>query len=182
MAEKETKERKEKGSNPMRNISIEKITLNVGAGKDPKRLEKGLLLIKHVTGKSPVKTITTKRIAQWGLRPGLPIGCKITLREEKHHELLKRLIQAVDSKFHETNFDEEGNISFGIKEYIDIPGVKYSPEIGIMGMQVCIRLKRPGLRITKRKLVRRSMPRNHRIAREEAVEFMKKKFNIIVEE
>lgn len=64
--------------NPMRNIRIEKVTLNIGAGKDQNKLDKARLLLKAITGIEPVKTVTQKRIPGWGLRPGLPIGCKIT--------------------------------------------------------------------------------------------------------
>ena len=70
--------------NPMQQVRIGKLTLNIGAGKDPSKLEKGLTLIKSITGIEPLKTVTTKRIAEWGLRPGLPIGCKLTLRKKQH--------------------------------------------------------------------------------------------------
>ena len=69
--------------NAMKTIKIEKVTLNVGAGKDVAVLEKGMKLIKHLTGLDPVKTYTQKRIQAWGLRPGLPIGCKITIRDRQ---------------------------------------------------------------------------------------------------
>ena len=74
--------------NPMQVPRIEKITLNVGAGKDQARLEKGVALLKMITGIDPVKTVTAKRIPGWGLRPGLPIGCKLTLRKQKTGEIL----------------------------------------------------------------------------------------------
>ena len=64
-------------------VRIEKITLNVGAGKEQSRLDKGFLLLKELTGVTPVKTVTQKRIPTWGLRPGLPIGAKVTLRGEE---------------------------------------------------------------------------------------------------
>ena len=64
--------------NPMKKVRIEKITLNIGSGKDTSKLDKGILLIKTITGIAPVKTITKKRIPSWGLRPGLPIGAKLT--------------------------------------------------------------------------------------------------------
>ena len=67
----------------MKDIRIEKVTLNIGAGKDQAKLEKGMKLIKNITGLSPVKTHSKKRIPEWGIRPGLPIGCKITLRNKK---------------------------------------------------------------------------------------------------
>ena len=168
--------------NLMRQISIEKVTLNIGAGKDQTKLEKGLKLIKSIADHTPVKTFTKKRIQEWGLRPGLPIGCKLTLRKKKALDLLKRLLEAKDNTLQISNLDNEGNISFGISEYIDIPGVNYDPDIGIMGLQVCITLKRKGFRIRRRILKRRVIPRKHRIKKEEAIDFMKNTFNLKVGE
>jgi large subunit ribosomal protein L5 len=168
--------------NPMREISIEKVTLNIGAGKDQAKLEKGIKLISSIAGKSPVKTFAKKRIQEWGLRPGLPIGCKLTLRKVGASELLKRMLEARDNMLNKTNIDNEGNISFGIKEYIDIPGVNYDPNIGIMGLQVCITLRRHGFRIKSRAIRRRQVPKKQKINREESIEFMQKNFNLKVEE
>ena len=164
--------------NSMKQISVEKITLNIGAGKDQAKLEKGIKLISHIAGHNPVKTFTKKRIQEWGLRPGLPIGCKLTLRKKMAIELLKRLLEARDNVLQPTNLDNEGNVSFGIKEYIDIPGVKYDPDIGIMGLQVCITLKRNGFRVKYRSLKRHQIPKRHRIPKEDAIEFMKNMFNL----
>jgi len=162
----------------MKQIGIEKITLNIGAGKDQSKLEKGIKLINNIAGRNPVKTFTKKRIQEWGLRPGLPIGCKLTLRNKNALETLRRLLESKDNTLLSSNFDNEGNISFGIHEYIDIPGVKYDPDIGIMGLQVCITLKRSGFRIKRRTLKKQVIPRRHRIKREEAIDFMKSNFNL----
>ncbi|MEK6828050.1 MAG: 50S ribosomal protein L5, partial [Nanoarchaeota archaeon] len=135
----------------MKNIRIEKVTLNIGAGKDQARLEKGLVLLNAVTNATPIKTITSKRIQEWGLRPGLPIGCKLTLRKDRAIKMLPRLLVAIDNKLREKQFDNNGNIAFGIHEYIEIPGVKYDPKIGIMGFEVCVTLERPGYRIKRRR-------------------------------
>lgn len=164
--------------NPMREIKIEKITLNIGAGKDQPKLDKAVLLLKSISGKNPVKTFTNKRIEEWGLRPGLPIGCKLTLRKKAAQELLARLLDAKDNKLAEIQFDNSGNVSFGISEYIDIPGVKYDPNIGTMGLQVCITLERPGFRIKRRKFERRKIPFRHSIKKMDAIDFMKKSFNV----
>ena len=164
----------------MRDVKIEKVTLNIGAGKDQTRLEKGLTLLRAITNATPIKTVTKKRIQEWGLRPGLPIGCKLTLRKDKAAKMLPRLLEAVENKLTERQFDENGNIAFGIHEYIEIPGVKYDPKIGIMGLEVCITLERPGFRIKKRRLLPRKIPTRHRISRQEAIEFMTKNFNIKV--
>ncbi len=165
----------------MKQITIEKITLNIGAGKDQKKLEKGVLLLKHMTGIDPVKTVTQKRIPTWGLRPGLPIGCKITLRDkEKIKDLLVKFLKAKGNTLIGTQFDNSGNIAFGIHEYIDIPGIQYNPDVGIMGFQICITLKRPGFRIRVRKIQKRRIKKGHRISQKDAMEFMKKEFAIAV--
>ncbi len=155
------------------------MTLNIGSGKDPKRLEKGIVLLKHVAGIDPVKTVTQKRIPTWGLRPGLPIGCKITIRDKNViKDLLPRFLKAKNNSLQETQFDENGNIAFGIHEYIDIPGVQYTPTVGIMGFQVTITLRRPGFRVKLRKKQKRKIKKSHRISRLEAIGFMKNRFNI----
>lgn len=168
--------------NIMRQPRIEKLTLNIGAGKDVQKLEKGVALIKAITGIEPVKTVTQKRIPNWGLRPGLPIGCKLTLRKQQAAELLKRLLQAKEFKLKLRQFDDGGNISFGIPEYIDIPGVAYDPKIGIIGLEVCVTLERPGYRIKRRRLKQQKIPRKHLLTREEAMEYMQKNFNVKVGE
>ncbi len=168
--------------NSMKDIKIEKVTLNIGAGKDQARLEKSLVLLNTIASATPIKTITSKRIQEWGLRPGLPIGCKLTLRKGRAVQLLPRLLDAVDKRLREKQFDDNGNIAFGIREYIDIPGVKYDPKIGIMGLEVCVTLERPGFRIKKRRLLMRKIPTRHRISKQEAIDFMSKNFSIKIGE
>lgn len=168
--------------NLMREIKVEKLTLNIGSGKDQTKLEKGMKLIKNITGIEPVKTITKKRIPNWGLRPGLPVGCKLTLRKEKALSLIPKLLAARDNKLELTQFDENGSIAFGIPEYIDIPGAKYDPEIGMMGLEICITLERNGFRIKKRKIKKQKISKKHSISKQEAMDFMKNKFNAQVGE
>ncbi|MBI4453194.1 50S ribosomal protein L5 [Candidatus Woesearchaeota archaeon] len=168
--------------NQNRNIKIEKLTLNIGAGKEQAVLEKGVKLLEYITGITPVKTVTQKRIPTWGLRPGLPIGCKLTLRGKDKLDLIKRLLKAKSNQLKKNNFDKEGNISFGILEYIDVPGVKYNPDIGLTGFQVCITLCRNGFRVKNRKIMSCVIPHKHRITQDEAIEFVKKEFGVVVEE
>ncbi len=82
----------------------------------------------------------------------------------------------------ESQFDENGSICFGIPEYIDIGGVKYNPEIGIMGLEACVTLYRNGFRIKRRKLKNKKIPGVHRITKKEAIEFMQKEFNVKIGE
>ncbi len=165
--------------NVSKNIKIEKVTLNIGAGKDQTVLEKGIKLLKHIVPDAkPVKTITQKRIPDWGLRPGLPIGCKVTLRKNLAKNILIRLLQAKANTLKESQFDNNGNIAFGIHEYIDIPGVKYDPEIGIMGLEVCVTLERNGFRVKRKKIRSGKISSKHKISKEESIDFMKKQFNV----
>ncbi len=169
--------------NPMREIKISKLTLNVGAGKDQRVLDRSMKLLKVLTGIEPVKTITYKRIQAWGLRSGLPIGCMITLRDQaKIRELLPRLLEAKENVMVRKMFDDLGNISFGIPECIDIADYKYDPEIGILGLQATITLTRPGYRIMRRKHKSSRINKNHQIKREESIKFMKDNFGISIKE
>ena len=88
--------------NSMREIRIEKLTLNVGAGTDQEVLKKGMKLLKNLTGIEPVKTVSNKRIPAWGVRPGLPVGCKLTLRGAVIIPLVKRLLVAKENKLPES--------------------------------------------------------------------------------
>lgn len=168
--------------NPMQQPRIEKLTLNIGAGKDQNRLEKGVVVLKMITGINPMKTITQKRIPTWGLRPGLPIGCKLTLRKSKAAEILTRLLAAKEQRLRDSQFDDSGNISFGIHEYIDIPGITYDPKIGVLGLQVCVTLEKPGYRIKRRKIEQKTVPKKHTVSKAEAMAFMQKTFGITIGE
>lgn len=69
-------------------------------------------------------------------------------------------------------------MSFGIEEHIDIPGIRYDPDIGIFGMNISVTFEKPGYRIKKRKIQRKKVPPKHQVTPEETQEFMKEKFNI----
>lgn len=169
--------------NPMKKIEIEKVTLNMGVGEAGKKLENAKVLLNRISDTTVVPTYSKKRVPTWGLRTGVPIGVKTTLRGEEAKDLLKRLFEAVENRVHPKNFDNEGNLSFGIKEYIHIPNVNYDPSLGMVGLDICITLKRKGGQRTKKKAYRPAkIGKKHRIRREEAVDFFKKEFGIEVGE
>ncbi|MBU0470449.1 MAG: 50S ribosomal protein L5 [Nanoarchaeota archaeon] len=159
--------------NKMKEIRFEKLSLNIGAGKNEDLLKKGLKLLQKLSPVKPVKTITQKRIPGWGLRPGLAIGCKVTVRNNCE-QLLKRLMAAKENKLKESNFDENGNFSFGIPEYIDIEGLEYDPDLKIIGLEVAVSLERPGFRVKRRKNKSKSVGKTHKISKEEAISFVQK--------
>ena len=160
-----------KSTNPLREIKIAKITLNIGAGKSEDLLKKGLKLFEKLAPVKPVKTATQKRIPGWGLRPGLVIGCKSTIRNDTE-KLLKRLLFAKDNKISRKKFDDKGNFSFGIPEYIDIEGLDYDPDLKILGLEVAVTLERPGYRVKHRKAHPKSVGKKHQITAEEAIEYV----------
>jgi len=165
--------------NPMRKIRIEKVVLNIGIGESGEKLEKAKNLLEQLTGKKAILT-KTKRRTTFGVSKGREIGTKVTLRKDEATEILKRLLATKDNKLSPRCFDKNGNFSFGIHEHIDIPGVKYDPKIGILGMDVCVTLERPGFRV-KKKRISKPVGKKHRISKEEAIEFIKKNFGITIE-
>lgn len=157
--------------NPMRRISLEKVTLNVGAGEAGPLLEKAQALLKTISESKVVVTTTHKRTTFGGAK-GRPIGVKVTIRGEKARELLGRLLQSIDNKLRPGQFDRQGNVSFGIVEYINVPGLRYDPDIGIMGFDVCVTLTRPGFRVSRKRTRPGKVGKSHRITPEEAQKWM----------
>src|SRR3989344_4968859 len=167
---------------PMRKLSVEKINLNIGTGGPGDKMEKAKKLLKIITGSTAVETRTKLRIPTWGVRPGLSLGVRTTLRGKNALETLKRLLMGAGNKIRASSFDNAGNVAFGVKECLEIPGVKYDPEIGIMGLEVAVTLQRPGFRIRRRALRQHRIPLRHQIPHDEAISFMKDNFKVVVTE
>ncbi|AJF60355.1 MAG: 50S ribosomal protein L5 [Candidatus Diapherotrites archaeon] len=167
--------------NVMRRIEVEKVTVNMGVGQAGEELEKAITILNSITSAKPVKTISKIRQPTWGIRLGLTIGTKTTLRKDKAEKFLKEALAAKDNAIESKNFDNQGNFGFGIREHIDLAKVKYDPKLGIRGFDVLVTLKRPGYRVKRRKIDKRRIPLKHVIPREEAIEFVKQKFGVVVE-
>ncbi|MFH1228960.1 MAG: 50S ribosomal protein L5 [Candidatus Aenigmatarchaeota archaeon] len=163
--------------NPMRNIRIEKLTLNIGCGESGDKVDKAKKLLESLTEKKKVVITKTHDRTSFGMATGRPIGCKVTLRGKTADEFLKRALATVDFKIQKRSFDKQGSFSFGIKEHIDMPGVRYDPEIGIFGMDVCITLERPGFRI-KRKKIHTKIGKKHLLNPEESMEWLAKNYKV----
>ena len=166
--------------NAMRQLHVEKVVVNIGVGEAGERLVKAEKVLEMVTGHKPVETISKTVNRDLGIRVGMPLGCMVTLRGEDAEEFIKKALVIREMRVPEYSFDKEGNMSFGISDYTDFDGMKYDPEIGIFGMDVNVVLRRSGNRITQRSLLRRRIPKHHRVDREEAIQFMKDKFEVQV--
>lgn len=163
---------KEKNESVMRKIKIEKIVLSVGGIGE--HLEKGFKIIEILTGKKPAKMRTKKRIPSLEIRPNLEVGAVSTIRKNLE-EFLKKMLAAIDNNLKKSQISEN-NFSFGIKEYLEIPGIEYQREIGIVGLDVTVVFKRAGRRVRLKKIKKGKISRRQKITKEEIIKFMEENF------
>jgi len=166
--------------NPMTQIRIEKVVINMAVGQSGEKLEKAVKVLESLTGQKPSRRKAKRTIREFGIRRGENIACVVTLRKEKAIEFLRKALIAVGNKVKAKSFDDYGNFSFGIREHIDIPGVKYDPNIGIFGMDICVSFEKPGYRVKRRRIRRSKIGKKHRVTKEEAIEYLRKMFGVEV--
>lgn len=174
-------EKTTKTMNPMRTVEIDKITLNICAGNDKQGMVKGEKLLRKLTDKTPVRNCAKKRLASWQIRPGLPIGYKVTLRGEDAKKFLKWALDSKGKKLKGSSLDTFGNFSVGFPEYLELSGMKYDSEIGILGFEFMTTFTRPGFRIKLRSLKGTRVPKRHKITKEEVIEYLKSNFGVSIE-
>ena len=167
--------------NRMQEIVIDKVTMNIGCGQPGDRLDFAKDLIERLSGRKPIETKAKRREPVFKLRKGLPIGAKATLRKALAREFLEKALVAKRRTLRLDNFDSTGNFSFGVAEYIDFPGAKYDPSIGMFGFDIAVTLKRRGARVERRRISKSRMGKKHRITKEEAVEFARTALNAKIE-
>jgi len=168
---------KMKKDNVMRKVNIEKVVLSISSTGET--LEKGARLLEKITGRKAAKRKSRKRIPSLGVRPGLEVGCLVTLRGEKAEEILRRLLVAVDNQINRKQISIN-SFSFGIKEYIEIPGMQYQRDVGILGFDVSVAFTRTGRRIAIKKIKSGKIPTRQHVSKEEIEEFLKNKLNVEV--
>ncbi|MFC2162449.1 50S ribosomal protein L5 [Candidatus Altiarchaeota archaeon] len=168
--------------NIMDELRIEKLVVNIGVGHSGERLVKAEKLLTKFLDRKPVRTTSKHKIPTWGLKKSEPIGCKVTIRGDEAVEYIKRGLYARDNILPRSCFGDDGNVSFGVREYIDIQGLKYDPEIGVFGMNFNIMLNRAGSRLKERKRQKKKLPQKKIVSREEAISYMNEKFGVNIEE
>ena len=169
-----------KQENIMKSIRIGKVVINMGIGKSGEPIERAKKAIEEIAGQKPSERNAKTTVRDFGIHKGEPIGVMVTLRKEKAIEILKKLLAAKNNQVKGSSFDNFGNVSFGIREHIDIPGIKYKPEIGIVGMDVAIALERPGYRVSRRSRIPAKIGKEHRISKDEAIAFFKERLSVEV--
>jgi large subunit ribosomal protein L5 len=165
-------------TNPMKQIRLEKVVLHISVGSSWERLQRAVDLLESLTGQKPVLRKAKKTIRTFGITKGEPIACMITLRGIKAEEFLRSTLVAVDRRVKHSSLDECGNFAFGIEEHLDIPGVKYDPEIGIFGMDVIVSLERQGYRVKRRNFRRSRVGKRALINPADTSRFLEEKFEV----
>ncbi len=157
---------------------IEKVVVNISVGKSGEPLEKATRVLKEITGQTPCKRRAKDSIRDFNIRKGESIACIVTLRDEKALEFLNKALPVVDKKLSARSFDKQGNFSFGLKEHIELPGVKYDPDVGIFGMDVCVSMIRPGYRVKSRRKQKGKIGSKHVLTPEESMTFARETFGV----
>ncbi len=134
-------------SNPMQVPKLAKITLNMGVGEasqDKKKVQIAAEEMELIAGQKPVITKAKKSIAQFKLRDGMPIGCKVNLRRDRMYEFLDRLVTIAMPRIRDfrglnpKSFDGNGNYAMGIKEQIIFPEISYDKIEKVRGMDIIV--------------------------------------------
>tara|TARA_Y100000310_G_C20688081_1_gene820392 strand:- start:722 stop:1318 length:597 start_codon:yes stop_codon:yes gene_type:complete len=162
-----------KKDNPMRKIFIEKVLLSSGATSDD--LQKSVKLLQLISDMKPQILKSNKRIPDFNVRPGLEVGTRVTIRGKKAEELLKKLLPALENTLDVFQVSDN-HFSFGIKEYIEIPGIEYQRDIGIRGFNITVVFARPGFRVKRKKIKSGKLPKKQHISKQEIIDFMKQNF------
>lgn len=167
--------------NPMRKIRVAKVVLNIGLGKSGEAIERGKKVLEQVSGQSPAQTRAKRSVRDFGTHKGEPIGVVVTVRGDETTALIEKLLAAREKKLQESCFDPRGSVSFGIREHIEIPGIRYDPAIGILGMNVSVLLERPGFGVARRNRRATRVGKAHLVSREEAMQYFKDNFGAMVQ-
>ncbi|MGZ4863412.1 MAG: 50S ribosomal protein L5 [Halobacteriota archaeon] len=168
------------GTNPMTAPMLDKVVVHISVGEGGQKLINAENIVKTLTGQATVRTSARKTQPIFGIRKGQDIGCKTTLRSKRASTFLHRALETRQNFVHEFQFDENGNVSFGIVDHTDFSGMSYDPQIGIFGMDVIVSLKKPGYRVARRHAAQRRIPTRHRVTRDEAIAFLQNNYNMVL--
>ena len=137
--------------NPMKNILIDKVVLNIGIGSNEDDVpECKACFLRSLQTASQYKSVSKKRLPEFKIRKGQIIGAMVTLRNKEALDMLKRAIDANDGIIKDSSISNN-SLSFGVKEYIYFSGVKYDPKIGMLGLNVNASFTRKGRRVETEK-------------------------------
>ncbi len=169
----------EAGFHEMREPRIEKVVVHMGIGEGGQELADAEEILADVTNQQPVRTTAKATEPEFDIRQGEPIGAKVTLRGDRAEDFLQRALPIADLS--RDQFDETGNVSFGVEEHTEFPSQEYDPNVGIYGLDVTVNLVRPGYRVAKREKVTRPIPSGHRLTPDDAIDYLESTMDVTIE-
>jgi len=176
---KEVKGAKDKSKNPMKELHIRKLCLNICVGESGDRLTRAAKVLEQLTGQQPVFSKARYTVRSFGIRRNEKIAVHCTVRGAKAEEILERGLKVREYELRKDNFSASGNFGFGIQEHIDL-GIKYDPSIGIYGLDFYVVLGRPGFNVAHRRRKQGKVGFSHRLHKEDAMKWFQQKYDGII--
>ncbi len=162
--------------NPNLKPRLDKVVVNLSVGQAGETLQKAAQVLEEMCKQKPNLVGAKKSIKEFNIRKGEKIAAVVTLRGDKAVDFIKRAMVEHDFKILRRSFDNAGNVSWGVKEHINVPGMKYDPNVGIFGFEITCKVVRPGQRVRVRKIRSSRIAKKQYVSRAEAIIFMEENF------